>query len=498
MLSLTQALAAIYSGRMARPARSPLLGYNHNVKYGGRIYHVQTEDSGPANPHLFTHLYYEGTILATKRHEYDGAVPEDEVRGLMQAQHKAVLKELKQGTYDQKLAGFFETRGESLALDQAAQEATDAAAPALDDPAAPLNLDAFPMRSGETPPPEPAPPPFSHSAGPGVYVKKRPTREQPLVRPRDPPSEPTLPVVVFEPTGPGAATRPSPPAARRPGSGSSHPIVPGSPMAAGPPPMASHVLVQRQVVVGGGATPPTPPPRRRPAPPIPYVVKEGSHPIVPSSPPMGQQPPRSTIRPPSRPPQRAPLAQGSRRPAVPPPPPPRPVVAIAEPLLHEESAPEVVVVRPREDPRHPMTPPPFASAGLRPPAPPPGPPRFPAVTPAGPPPAVVAAPVLAEMTVPNSMPPTFAVDETPVEAMSFDPSAGVPFYPPARETPFPVPEEMPFSPAEPLLPPPVTSATAPMTGALPPSTPPPPLDLDNSLDDVILAYLSRNDDSGSR
>ena len=81
---------------MAKPPRSPLLGYNHNVKYGGHIFHVQTEDSGPGNPHLFTHLFFEGSILASKRGQYEPSLPEDEVRTMMQAQHKAILKELKQ------------------------------------------------------------------------------------------------------------------------------------------------------------------------------------------------------------------------------------------------------------------------------------------------------------------------------------------------------------------------------------------------------------------
>src|ERR1051326_2938636 len=60
--SLAHFEGRVYTEEMAKPHRSPLLGYNHNVKYRGRIFHVQTEDSGPANPRLFTHLYYEGTI----------------------------------------------------------------------------------------------------------------------------------------------------------------------------------------------------------------------------------------------------------------------------------------------------------------------------------------------------------------------------------------------------------------------------------------------------
>src|SRR5438034_7232731 len=99
---------------MAKPTRSPLLGYNHNVKYRGRIFHVQTEDSGPVNPRLFTHLYYAGTILASKKHEYDPAAPEELVRTLMQGQHKAILKELKSAVHDERVERFFAARGEPL------------------------------------------------------------------------------------------------------------------------------------------------------------------------------------------------------------------------------------------------------------------------------------------------------------------------------------------------------------------------------------------------
>jgi hypothetical protein len=50
--------------------RSPILGFNHNLRHGGRVFHVQTEDSGVANPRIFTHLFHEGVIIATKKHDY--------------------------------------------------------------------------------------------------------------------------------------------------------------------------------------------------------------------------------------------------------------------------------------------------------------------------------------------------------------------------------------------------------------------------------------------
>jgi len=269
---------------MAKPVRSPLLGYNHNVKYKGRIYHVQTEDSGPTNPRLFTHLYFEGTILASKKHEYDGASAEDVVRGLMQGQHKAILKDLKQSLLDDRLTAFFARRNEPFALtDEAEQQAIPIAV--ADPLSAPLDLDSLPVAIVETPPPEVPRRPLP-AGGPGIYVMKKSGDGLPEA-PRAPhapaaPPDTLLPVVVFDPS-PAAST--PPPIPRTAGPAHSPPRFPASARTPGPQ-VGAGVVVQRQVVVGAGSpTPPpaavpgrTPPPRtRRPAPSIPYVVKEGSH-----------------------------------------------------------------------------------------------------------------------------------------------------------------------------------------------------------------------------
>jgi hypothetical protein len=119
--------------------RSPVLGYNHNVRYANRLWHVQTEDSGVQNPHIFTHLFHNGTILATKRLDYDPAAEVSAVQKLMQAQHKAMLRELKAGAYDEKIAKYF---GEPVVRDASADESGEisgpvmAAAPAAPAPAA--------------------------------------------------------------------------------------------------------------------------------------------------------------------------------------------------------------------------------------------------------------------------------------------------------------------------------------------------------------------------
>src|SRR6188472_3079765 len=87
---------------MAKP-RSPILGYNHNVRYRGLVFHVQTEDSGLLNPHLFTHLFHEGVIVSTRKLVYDAGSNEDAIKALMQAQHKAVMKDLRKGSFDDKI-----------------------------------------------------------------------------------------------------------------------------------------------------------------------------------------------------------------------------------------------------------------------------------------------------------------------------------------------------------------------------------------------------------
>lgn len=79
-------------------------GFNHNIKHKGRIYHIQTEDSGPKNPHIITHLFVGGNILASKKTQYADIVDqpsyEKTVRSMMEEQHKQMLRNLVNGVYD--------------------------------------------------------------------------------------------------------------------------------------------------------------------------------------------------------------------------------------------------------------------------------------------------------------------------------------------------------------------------------------------------------------
>src|SRR5262249_59226725 len=86
-----------------------LTGFNHNIKHRGKVYHVQTEDSGVSNPHIITHLFVGGNIVASKRTSYAdiiGAAHLAEiVRELMEEQHKEMLRNLIGGDFDDAEAG---------------------------------------------------------------------------------------------------------------------------------------------------------------------------------------------------------------------------------------------------------------------------------------------------------------------------------------------------------------------------------------------------------
>ena len=121
---------------MSKRARSPVLGYNHNLRYGGRTFHVQTEDSGQGYARLYTHLFFEGTILSSKKQEYDPESPEDSVRALMQQLHKAMIRELTHAEHDARIAAFFTARGEPAMLEERRAPAAAAGQPPASPPIA--------------------------------------------------------------------------------------------------------------------------------------------------------------------------------------------------------------------------------------------------------------------------------------------------------------------------------------------------------------------------
>ena len=81
-----------------------LPGFNTNVRHRGVLFHVQSEDSGRAHPHVITHLYHGGTILFSEKSSYadrlDATDLPARVRELMESQHRSVLERLGSGAFD--------------------------------------------------------------------------------------------------------------------------------------------------------------------------------------------------------------------------------------------------------------------------------------------------------------------------------------------------------------------------------------------------------------
>ncbi|MGH7286863.1 MAG: hypothetical protein ACREI8_02475, partial [Myxococcota bacterium] len=84
-----------------------LPGFNTNVRHRGVLFHVQSEDSGRAHPHIITHLYHGGTVLFSEKSGYVELVDAPDlaarVRERMEAQHRAVLGRLRAGGFDETI-----------------------------------------------------------------------------------------------------------------------------------------------------------------------------------------------------------------------------------------------------------------------------------------------------------------------------------------------------------------------------------------------------------
>ena len=82
-----------------------ITGYNTDVEFDGRIFHVQTEDKGRSNPMVESLVYSGGEILTTRRLPYEELAgsteySEEAVMKLMEGQHQELLREIRNGKFD--------------------------------------------------------------------------------------------------------------------------------------------------------------------------------------------------------------------------------------------------------------------------------------------------------------------------------------------------------------------------------------------------------------
>lgn len=86
-----------------------LTGFNRDVRHGGRVFHVQTEDAGPEAALVTSHLFLSGAVVATARASYADLLGAPDlaarVRRLMEEQHKALLRRLVAGEFDGAAGG---------------------------------------------------------------------------------------------------------------------------------------------------------------------------------------------------------------------------------------------------------------------------------------------------------------------------------------------------------------------------------------------------------
>ncbi|MDY6849099.1 MAG: hypothetical protein SV239_08260 [Thermodesulfobacteriota bacterium] len=96
-----------------------VVGFNHNVRYKGELYHVQTEDGGLKKPQIITHLYRAGSILSSKRVSYADITRVENlarvVEELMKEQHKEMLRRLRNGDFDEAILERFGENSSTLA-----------------------------------------------------------------------------------------------------------------------------------------------------------------------------------------------------------------------------------------------------------------------------------------------------------------------------------------------------------------------------------------------
>jgi len=81
-----------------------ITGFNTDVKHKNRVFHIQKEDKGEANPYVESLVYVGGEILATKRTNYaevvKGGRDDHAVQDLMEQQHRTMIAAIQRGRFD--------------------------------------------------------------------------------------------------------------------------------------------------------------------------------------------------------------------------------------------------------------------------------------------------------------------------------------------------------------------------------------------------------------
>ena len=107
-------------------------GFNSDVHVGEQVFHVQTEDRGPARPILDTVVYQNGMVLCRRSSNYETFAASAEftpeaLRHRVEVQHRQVIEDLRSGALAAEVAVARE-KAQEKARQKAQQIANDEAA----------------------------------------------------------------------------------------------------------------------------------------------------------------------------------------------------------------------------------------------------------------------------------------------------------------------------------------------------------------------------------
>lgn len=212
-----------------------ITGFNTDVKHETKVFHVQTEDRGLANPVVESLVYVGGEILLSKKSPYKDLITGDRVdekalREMMDLQHRRVIEAVRRGRLDTGKIGDAPSDWADDTLphpDKVSPAALAAVSAILSAPPEPFPGDRRRVTtSAALPivvPPSPRVPAVPSAATPQA-VANAPAPARPAA-PR--PAPPALSV-------PAAGAAPAPPRAAAPAPAASRPASGAAPAAAGP------------------------------------------------------------------------------------------------------------------------------------------------------------------------------------------------------------------------------------------------------------------------
>jgi hypothetical protein len=104
-------------------------GFNSDVHVGEQVFHVQTEDRGPARPILDTVVYQNGMVLCRRASNYEAFAASAEftpeaLRQKVEAQHREVIEGLRSGALVAEIVAARE-KAQEKAQEKAKQVAQD-------------------------------------------------------------------------------------------------------------------------------------------------------------------------------------------------------------------------------------------------------------------------------------------------------------------------------------------------------------------------------------